>query len=94
MGTLREVAEDDENRLVKKWWDVVGKDAPLVTVLGTKGARETGVRARDILKELSRQRNPSISESQLRDAINFIAAFRKALNAVVAQRLSTGIFDS
>lgn len=81
---------------VKNWWDTVGAIAPLVAVLGTKGARETGSRARQFLKELSRQRNQlahggdgsvSISESQLRDAINFIAAFSKALNGVVVDKV-------
>lgn len=75
-------------------WDALGKDTRLTTILGTKGARQTGTEAKDKLKELSRLRNrlahggdgiPSISETYLRDAISFISAFSRALeNLVVA----------
>lgn len=73
-------------------WDALGKDTELTTILGTKGARQTGTGAKDKLKELSRVRNrlahggdgiPSISESDLREAITFIGTFSKALEDLV-----------
>jgi hypothetical protein len=73
-------------------WDGVGKNAHLIAVLGTKGTRATGIRAKEKLKELSRLRNhlahggdgtPLISEADLRDAITFIAAFSTALEDFV-----------
>jgi hypothetical protein len=73
-------------------WDSVGRDAQLVAILGTKGARATGTSAKEKLKELSRLRNhlahggdgtPMISETDLRDAIAFITAFSKALEDLV-----------
>jgi len=73
-------------------WDSVGRDAQLISILGTKGARATAVGVKDKLKELSRLRNhlahggdgaPLVSETDLRDAIRFIAAFSKALEDLV-----------
>jgi hypothetical protein len=82
---------------VRELWDSVGANEALVGVLGTKGARATGLRSHDFLKDLSRFRNQLahggdasivVTESQLRDAITFISAFSKALNNCVAQHLT------
>lgn len=77
---------------VTDWWDAVGARGELAKLLGTKGARATGGMARERLKELSRWRNHLahggdgdilISDTQLRDAIEFIACFSRALDAIV-----------
>ncbi len=79
-------------------WDRVGKNAQLIAILGTKGARATGVSTKDKLKELSRLRNhlahggdgtPLISEADLRDAIAFITAFSKALEDLVLANVAS-----
>jgi hypothetical protein len=81
---------------IKDWWDKVGTHQPLAVALGTKGPRATGNRARDVLKELSRLRNQLayggergvvISETQLTEAIDFIAALSDALDTAVKERL-------
>lgn len=86
-----------ENVGVGDWWDTVGANQALVGVLGTKGSRATGIRSRDVLKELSRSRNQLahggnaavlVTESQLRDAISFVSAFSKALNAAAFQKVT------
>ena len=85
-----------ENIDVNAWWDGVGNHGQLSKLLGTKGARATGDRARERLKELWRWRNhlahggdeePTISESQLREAIDFVMCFSTALDGEVRKRL-------
>jgi hypothetical protein len=86
-----------ENVDVSDWWDGVGGYAPLAALLGTRGARATGDRARERLKELWRWRNHLahagdeeivVSESQLREAVEFVACFGGALDTVVRRKLS------
>jgi hypothetical protein len=81
---------------VSDWWDAVGADPSLAELLGTKGARATGGRARERLKEIWRWRNhlahggdeeTAVSESQLRDAVEFVSRFGGALDLVVKKRL-------
>jgi hypothetical protein len=81
---------------VTEWWDAVGSSAPLAQLLGTKGARATGDRAKERLTEISRWRNNlahggddeiALSEAQLNDAINFISRFSAALDSAVTKRL-------
>ncbi len=78
-------------------WDGLGKNPQLVRILGTKGARATGIGVKDKLKELSRLRNhlahggdgaPHISETDLRDSITFIAAFSAALEDLVVANVT------
>jgi hypothetical protein len=85
-----------ENLDVKDWWDGVGGNATLADLLGTKGARATGDRAREKLKGLWRWRNNlahggdeeiAVSESDLRGAIDFVACFSSALDTVVKRKL-------
>ncbi len=80
---------------IDEWWDAVGRYDPLMRVLGTKGARPTGGRARERLRELWKWRNQlahgsdeeiAVSETQLRDAIVFLRAFSASLDAVVQER--------
>lgn len=87
-----------ENVDVTQFWDAVGADANLVTVLGTKGARATGEQAKDRLKELWKWRNNlahggdeevAVSEAQLRDALAFIGAFATALDGSVKKQLQS-----
>jgi hypothetical protein len=76
-------------------WDTIGGDPKLEKLLGTKGARATGSQSADRLKELSRWRNHlahggdeiTITESQLRDAIDFVWAFTTSLDAAVKKHL-------
>jgi hypothetical protein len=64
-------------------------------LLGTKGARAAGLHSADRLKELSRWRNHLahggdeivITESQIRDAIDFVWAFSASLDAAVKKHL-------
>jgi len=81
---------------VGDWWDGVGGDSTLAGLLGTKGPRATGDRARERLKELWRWRNNlahggdeeiALSESQLHEAIDFVACFSDALDSVVKRKL-------
>lgn len=81
---------------VKEWWDDVGENKTLAGLLGTKGPRQTGLRARDRLRELCRWRNHlahggdeeiSLSEARLRDAIDFVQSFAEALFGTVQKRL-------
>jgi RiboL-PSP-HEPN len=76
-------------------WDGLGSDKKLETILGTKGARDTGSRAAERLKELSRWRNHLahggdeivISDVQLVEAIEFVVLFSAALDATVKKQL-------
>lgn len=81
---------------VSNWWDGVGGNATLAGLLGTKGARATGARACERLKELWRWRNHlahggdeeiALSESQLREAIDFVACLSGALDTAVQRKL-------
>jgi hypothetical protein len=81
---------------VSNWWDGVGGNLALAELLGTKGARATGDRARERLKEIWRWRNhlahggdeeTALSESQLREAVEFVSCFGGALDGVVKKRL-------
>ncbi len=80
---------------VNECWDKVGDDSRLEKLLGTKGAHATGLQSADRLKELSRWRNHlahggdeiAITESQLRDAIDFVWAFTASLDAAVKKHL-------
>ncbi len=80
---------------VNECWDTIGGDPKLEKLLGTKGARATGLQSADRLKELSRCRNHLahggdeivISESQLRDAIDFVWAFTASLDVAVKKHL-------
>jgi RiboL-PSP-HEPN len=85
-----------ENVAVNGWWDAVGNHNALSKVLGTKGARATGDRAHERLKELSRWRNHlahggdggiAVSETQLLDAIAFVDTFGAALDVAVRNQL-------
>jgi len=86
-----------ENLDVTDCWDGVGGDAALAKLLGTRGARATGERTKDRLKELWRWRNQlahagdeeiALTEQQLQDAISFIVCFSTALSNVVKTRLA------
>jgi len=81
---------------VSDWWDGVGGNAPLAKLLQTKGARATGDRAHERLKEIWRWRNHlahggdeeiALTESQLSEAIDFVGFFSTALDATVKKRL-------
>lgn len=80
---------------VNECWDTIGGDSKLEKLLGTKGARATGSQSADRLKELSRWRNHlahggdeiAITESQLRDAVDFVWAFGGSLDAAVKKHL-------
>jgi hypothetical protein len=81
-----------ENIDVSNWWDKIGASQTVVGQLGTKGNRATGLRAKERLGELTRWRNHvahggdgqiTISDSQLSEAVDFIAAFATALDKIV-----------
>jgi hypothetical protein len=81
---------------VPEWWDGVGGSAKLAGLLGTRGPRDTGNRARERLKELCRWRNHlahggdeevALSEAQLLEAIDFVVLFSDALNRSVQKHL-------
>jgi hypothetical protein len=80
-------------------WDSVGTDSKLEEILGTKGARDTGIQAAEKLKELSRWRNHlahggdnvDIPYVRLRDAIDFVAAFSTALDQTVKKHLKNAV---
>ena len=81
---------------VSDWWDGVGANAALAKHLQTKGARATGDRAYERLRELWRWRNHlahggdeeiALAATQLLDAIDFISIFSVALDAAVQKRL-------
>jgi hypothetical protein len=82
---------------VNECWDTIGGDLKLETLLGTKGARATGLQSAERLKELSRWRNHlahggdeiAITESQLRDAIAFVWAFTASLDVAVKKQLKS-----
>ncbi len=87
-----------ENVDVAGWWDGVGGNSSLAKLLGTKGARATGDRARARLKELWRWRNHlahggdeeiTVTESQLREAIDFVDCFSAALDSAVSKQLES-----
>jgi hypothetical protein len=80
---------------IDDWWDAVGRNDALIRILGTKGARQTGDRSRERLRELSKWRNQlahgadeelAVSETQLRDAIDFIRVFTASLDSVIRKR--------
>jgi hypothetical protein len=82
---------------VSDWWDGVGASATLAKHLQTKGARATGDRAYERLKELWRWRNHLahggdeevvLTEAQLLEAIDFVDSFSAALDVVVKKRLN------
>jgi hypothetical protein len=77
---------------VKNLWDALGGSPELQKALGTRKSRDTGKEAKDRLTELCRWRNhlahggdaeTALSETQLREAIDFTAAFAEALDDVV-----------
>lgn len=79
---------------VRDWWDKVGADGAMARLLGTRGARATGAKARDKLEELWRWRNQvahggdgeiALTEIQLRECIAVVRAFAIALDSVVLQ---------
>lgn len=81
---------------VSDWWDGVGRNAALARLLQTKGPRATGIRASERLKELCRWRNDiahggdeeiALTESQLREAIDFVDSFSAALDTIVNESL-------
>ena len=81
---------------VTEWWDEVGGSKMLAELLGTKKPRETGLRARERLKELCRWRNQlahggdeeiALSETQLGEAVDFVVSFSDALNKTVHKHL-------
>jgi len=83
-----------DNLDITEWWDKIGASQKVAALLGTKGSRATGEQAKERLKELARWRNHlahggdgelQISDSDLRQAIEFIAAFSGALDAIVYQ---------
>ncbi len=87
-----------ENVAVAGWWDAVGGNKALVKLLGTRGARATGDRARARLKELWRWRNHlahggdeeiTVTESQLCEAIDFVDCFSAALDSTVKKQLKS-----
>lgn len=82
---------------ISGWWDGVGANAILAKHLQTRGARATGNRAYERLKELWRWRNHlahggdeeiALNESQLREAIDFVDSFSAALDVVVTKHLT------
>jgi hypothetical protein len=84
-----------ENIEVNECWDTIGRDAKLETLLGTKGTRATGLQSAERLKDLARWRNHLahggdeivITESQLRDAIDFVLAFTASFDVAVKKHL-------
>jgi hypothetical protein len=83
-----------ENIDLTNWWDKIGANSSIASLLETKGSRATGARAKERLKELSRWRNHLahggegqlvISESQLGEAIELVAAFGTALDSILHQ---------
>jgi len=83
---------------IDNFWDAVGSSAALTKLLGTKGARATGIRTQERLHELSRLRNHLahggdeevvISETQLTDAIDFISCFSDSLQGAIAKQLAS-----
>jgi hypothetical protein len=96
-GVSPAVVEEALNAVgLSEWWDGVGGSAELAGLLGTKGPRATGLRARERLKELCRWRNHlahggdeeiALSETQLREAIDFVVSFSDALNKTIQKHL-------
>jgi hypothetical protein len=87
---------------IDEWWDDIGRGS-LSNLLGTTGARATGKRAEERLRELWRWRNQiahggddeiALNEPQLRDAIQFVHEFSRALDASIEQRLARHKSDS
>jgi hypothetical protein len=85
------------NVRVEQWWDHVGTSVKLAKLLGTKGTRDTGTRAQDRLKELSRWRNNlahggdeqiALTDAGLTEAIDFVSAFCEALDGAVTSQLN------
>jgi hypothetical protein len=81
-----------DNVDVSKWWDKIGANPKAVALMGTKGTHATGLRVKERLKELAKWRNHVahggdgqlvISDSELSDAIQFVAIFSRALDAIV-----------
>lgn len=81
-----------DNLEISGWWDRIGADSRITELLGTKGPRATGDRAKERLKELARWRNQIahggdgeivISESQIADAIDFVGVFGAAFDSVI-----------
>lgn len=91
-GTLEKALE---NVGVRDWWDRIGSDENFANMLGTTGARATGKRARERLRELWRWRNQlahgghdeiALSELQLRECIDFVRVFTARLDTVAFGR--------
>lgn len=81
-----------DNLDISGWWDRIGADARIAELLGTKGPRATGDRAKARLKELARRRNQIahggdgeivVSESEIADAIEFVGAFSAIFDTIV-----------
>lgn len=81
-----------KNLELEAWWDSVGGTHQMQALLGTRKARETGVKAKEKLKELSRWRNHiahggdeevSLSEELFKEAITFIALFSYWMDAEI-----------
>ena len=81
---------------VQEFWDEVGSETKLAELLGSTGPRETGSRARERLKDLCRWRNQlahggdeeiALSESQIREAIDFVLLFGSGLSKAVNKHL-------
>lgn len=80
------------------WRDAVGGNTVLAELLGTKGARATGDRACEKLRELWKWRNHlahggdneiTLSEAQFREAIDFVGLFSAALDSAVKKELKS-----
>lgn len=76
----------------KEFWDRLGADKGLQTILETKKARDTGKAAWEKLEDLSRKRNhlahggdeeTTLTEEQLRGHISFVINFANALDKTV-----------
>ena len=87
-----------DNLGISDWWDAVGKDRNLQTLLGTKGARDTGKATNGRLDDLCKRRNRiahagggdvTVSESDLRQEIQFVRILAGALSREIEARLAS-----
>jgi hypothetical protein len=78
------------------WWDIVGRDAALATLLSTRGSRATGARAQDRLKDLCKRRNhiahgsetsSTPSRSELEDALTFVRILMTSLDSAIVSKV-------
>jgi hypothetical protein len=85
-----------KNINLEHWWDDVGRDKQLQTVLGTRKPREAANLSKEKLRKLWRLRNTiahagvknvEVSKTEFDESLNFIRIFSTALSSAIMDKI-------